>query len=74
MPLKNIIIHFDKDGNQSGLQVVTDKGEKHWNKAEDGVVANPLDPHANVLWGNRNKLELVEGSYCVVIAGRKYCF
>ena len=36
--------------------------------------ANPADPPMTVLWDSGDKVELVEGSNCVVIGGKKYWF
>jgi hypothetical protein len=76
MAFKTIIIHFDNSGEQraNGGLVVTVQGggSKTFNNGQ-GVNANPSDPAQNALWGGHSSLELVDGSNCVVIGGRKYC-
>ena len=70
---KLILIKFDpQTGEQSGLRLITNQGQKDFVES-DGQPVDGAEPSQNVLWGNTNQVELIEGSRCVKIAGRKYC-
>ncbi len=70
---RQIIIQFDQQtGKQKGLRLITDQGQAGFVES-DGNPVSGAEPLQNVLWGNTSQLELIEGSNCVKIAGRKYC-
>ena len=65
---RSIVIIFNDQGEQTKLLV----NGNPFNENE-GKGALSHEDHKHVLWGGVDRLELVEGSVCVVIDGRRYC-
>ena len=73
MAFNNIHIIFNQNtGEMQTLVLNASSGNKIFNNWDEGVDKNDESP-AKVLWGGADSLQLVTGSFCVVIAGRKYC-
>ena len=74
MALKNIHIIFNPStGKMQQLQVNASGGNKTYTNFEEGKDLDGNESSQGVLWEGADSLQLVTGSNCVVIAGRKFC-